>query len=64
MGIRVLNEELQPCGVGPTLLRNLLGIIDVAFFGLVGIMCAALTIRWQRLGDLAGRTIVVRDSVK
>ncbi len=59
-GIRVLGTDLKPCGMGRALLRNLLKVADGFFNFMVGIMLVALTENWQRVGDLAARTVVVR----
>ncbi len=64
VGIRVLGTDLQPCGFGRALLRNLLTFIDGFFNFLVGALLVALTEHWQRLGDLAARTIVLVDEKK
>jgi len=61
LGIRVLGTDLQPCGFGRALLRNLLTFVDGFFSFLVGALLVALTENWQRLGDMAARTIVVVD---
>lgn len=61
VGIRVLGTDLRPCGLGRAVLRNLLTFVDGFFNFLVGTMMVALTENWQRLGDLAARTIVVVD---
>jgi uncharacterized RDD family membrane protein YckC len=61
LGIRVLGTDLQPCGFGRAFLRNLLTFVDGFFNFLVGALLVALTENWQRLGDLAARTIVVVD---
>jgi uncharacterized RDD family membrane protein YckC len=61
LGIRVLGTDLQPCGFWLALLRNLLTFADGFFNFLVGALLVALTESWQRLGDLAARTIVVVD---
>jgi uncharacterized RDD family membrane protein YckC len=61
LGIRVVGVDLQPCGVGHAFLRNLLRIVDSFFNYGVGLACAALTERWQRVGDIVARSIVVRD---
>lgn len=61
LGIRVLGTDLRPCGFGRALLRNLLTFVDGFFNFLVGVLLVALTENWQRLGDLAARTIVVVD---
>jgi uncharacterized RDD family membrane protein YckC len=59
-GIRVLGADLKPCGIGRALLRNLLKVADGFFNFMVGIMLVALTQNWQRVGDMAARTVVVR----
>jgi uncharacterized RDD family membrane protein YckC len=61
VGIRVLGTDLQPCGFGRAFLRNLLTFVDGFFNFLVGALLVALTENWQRLGDMAARTIVVID---
>ncbi len=61
LGIRVLGTDLQPCGFWRAFLRNLLTFVDGFFNFLVGALLVALTENWQRLGDLAARTIVVVD---
>jgi uncharacterized RDD family membrane protein YckC len=59
-GIRVVGTDLRPCGFGRALIRNLLKFVDGFFNFLVGILLVAFTPEWQRLGDLAARTIVIR----
>jgi len=59
--IRVLGTDLRPCGFGRALVRNLMTFVDGTFNFLVGLLLAALTEHWQRLGDLAARNIVVVD---
>jgi uncharacterized RDD family membrane protein YckC len=61
VGIRVLGTDLQPCGFGRAFLRNLLTLVNGFFSFLVGALLVALTENWQRLGDMAARTIVVVD---
>lgn len=61
LGIRVLGTDLKPCGFWRAFLRNLLTLVDGFFSFLVGALLVALTENWQRLGDLAARTIVVAD---
>ena len=60
--IRVLGTDLRPCGFRRAFLRNLLTFVDGFFSFLVGALLVALTESWQRLGDLAARTIVVTDA--
>jgi uncharacterized RDD family membrane protein YckC len=43
-----------------SVIRNLLRLIDGIGLYWVGIVSIAATDRWQRLGDWAGRTVVVR----
>ncbi len=61
VGIRVLGTDLRFCGFGRALLRNLLTFVDGFLNFLVGAMLVALTENWQRLGDLAARTVVLVD---
>ncbi len=61
VGIRVLGTDLAFCGFGRAFLRNVLTFVDGFLNFLVGAMMVALTENWQRLGDLAARTVVVRD---
>ena len=60
VGIQVVGTDLKPCGFGRALVRNLLKFVDGFFNFLVGVLLAALTENWQRLGDMAARTIVIR----
>lgn len=59
LGIRVLGTNLLPCGFGRAFVRNILKFVDGFFNFMVGVLLAALTQNWQRLGDLAARTVVV-----
>lgn len=59
MGIRVVGIDLEPCGFGRALLRNLLKLVDGFFNFMVGVMLVALTENWQRVGDMAARTLVI-----
>jgi uncharacterized RDD family membrane protein YckC len=62
LGIRVVRDGGYPLGVAGALVRNLLRPFDFlpVFFG-VGLVVALATARTQRLGDLAARTLVVRE---
>ena len=58
--IRVLHVDLNPCGLGRALLRNMLKyLVDSMFDFLLGILLIALTEKRQRIGDLAAGTVVV-----
>lgn len=59
-GITVLKADFTPCGLGAGFLRNLLRIVDSFFYYLVAAVALAGTLKWQRLGDLAAETVVVR----
>lgn len=59
LGIRVLGTDLRPCGFGRAFVRNLLKFIDGFFNFTVGILLVALTESWQRVGDMAARTVVI-----
>jgi uncharacterized RDD family membrane protein YckC len=61
-GIRVLKADFTPCGLSAGFLRNLLRIVDAFFYYLVAVIALAATTKWQRLGDLAAETVVVRDT--
>ena len=61
--IRVLHVDLNPCGLGRALLRNMLKyLVDSMFDFLLGILLIALTEKRQRLGDLAAGTVVVHEA--
>ncbi len=60
--LRVVREKGAPVDLPASATRNLLRLIDIlpgAY--LVGIACIILTKRNQRLGDLAGGTLVIRE---
>jgi uncharacterized RDD family membrane protein YckC len=58
-GIRVMGTDLRPCGFGRAFVRNILKFVDGFFNFMVGVMVAALSHNWQRVGDMAARTVVV-----
>jgi uncharacterized RDD family membrane protein YckC len=60
LGIRVVGTDLAPCGIGRGIVRNVLKLADGFFNFLIGILMVAFTPDWQRIGDMAARTIVVR----
>ena len=60
--IRVVGVDFERCGVGRAVLRNIILYGDAMMMGAVGGMCVALTEKWQRLGDLATKTVVLSDS--
>ncbi len=61
-GIRVLKADFTPCGIVAGFLRNLLRIFDSFLYYLAGAVTLAGTLKWQRLGDRAADTVVVRNT--
>jgi uncharacterized RDD family membrane protein YckC len=63
MHIRVVDETtLQHLDFGRSLLRNILRIIDyLPVFYLIGFILIATNEKKQRLGDMAARSVVVRE---
>ncbi|SRR5713101_2612648 len=62
MRIRVVDETtLKHLDFGPSLVRNILRIIDwLPFFYLIGFILIATNPKKQRIGDMAARSIVVK----
>ena len=60
LGLRVVREDLGPCGLGGAIKRNILYFVDSLFFGLVGYSVMNNSRFQQRLGDMWGQTVVVR----
>ena len=61
-GIRVVGGLGEPVGFLASAIRNILRIVDfLPLLYVGGVICMIATPRDQRLGDLAGGTIVVRD---
>jgi uncharacterized RDD family membrane protein YckC len=59
-GITVVQATGSPLGFGGALIRALLLPIDVLLLG-AGVVSMFATRRSQRLGDIAARTVVIRD---
>ncbi|GAC1472475.1 MAG: RDD family protein [Isosphaeraceae bacterium] len=64
LSIRVLSDQGVPITGAQATLRNLVGVVDklVPFFFLPGLASMMLTSKFQRLGDLAARTMVVVEA--
>lgn len=59
MGLRVMRSKTgRVCGFGPSVLRNVLWIIDGFCFGIVGLFAASRSPGHRRLGDQAAATLV------
>ncbi len=62
-GIQVRNKAGGPCGIMPSLIRNLLRIVDGLAVYLVGFLIAIFSKLRQRLGDHVAGTVVVANKV-
>ncbi|HEY5594012.1 MAG TPA: RDD family protein [Nitrospiria bacterium] len=61
--IAVVDRSLQPCTLLQSVIRNLLRLADgIGLYG-VGFVSISATDRWQRLGDLAGQTVVIQKKI-
>lgn len=60
LSIAVVHEDGSPCTMSSSAIRNVLRIIDGFAVYLVGLVVILLTDRNQRIGDIAGGTVVVR----
>lgn len=59
-GIKVLRDNFAKCGLGRAFLRNLVRVVDAMFYYFVALVSIGATLKWQRLGDIAAGTVVVR----
>ena len=63
LGLRVIKEGGYPIGFADAAIRNLVRIVDfLPFFYAVGLLCMVINRKWQRLGDLAAGTIVIKTA--
>jgi uncharacterized RDD family membrane protein YckC len=60
-GIRVVRVDGSPVRFLTSAVRNILRLIDILFFYLVGTVSILVTRRNQRIGDLAAGTLVIRE---
>ena len=61
MGLRVVRKNGYAVGLGGALIRTLLRPIELGTSGSIAMLVASLTPLHQRLGDLAGGTLVIQD---
>lgn len=60
--LRVVSEDLTPIKFGPSVVRNLLRTADIfPFLYIFGVISMTLSTRFQRLGDLAAKSLVIYD---
>lgn len=63
-GIRVVNEQGRGPGIGRSLIRWLLMIIDDLCAGLVGLIVMLVSKGHRRVGDMAAKTFVVKTQYR
>ena len=61
MGLRVIHVGGEPLSLSGAALRSVIRVVDLLPGGLVGAVSIMATKRSQRVGDIAARTLVVRD---
>lgn len=62
--MKVVNEDGSPCGVGPSLIRNILRFVDAIPYPLyiAGAYWVDKSTKRQRLGDRVAHTVVIGTS--
>jgi uncharacterized RDD family membrane protein YckC len=64
MGLYVAHEDATPIGISSSITRNLLRVVDfLPFFYAFGLMSMLLSRRFQRLGDLVAKTVVLHKEL-
>ena len=61
MGVRAVTREGAPIRFRHASIRGVIGIVEVYAFGFIAVITAALSRTNQRVGDMAGGTIVIRE---
>ena len=65
LGLRVIKAQGYPINFSDSAIRNLVRIVDLLPFAYgIGLLTMLLNKNWQRLGDLAAGTLVVKDEGK
>lgn len=59
MKIKVVREDGKPMDYQTAAIRNIVGIVDYFFVGIIGIILIASDAKRQRLGDKIAKTVVV-----
>ena len=63
LGLRVIKDGGYPIGFADSAIRNLVRVVDfLPFFYGAGLLTMLLNSNWQRLGDLAAGTLVVKTA--
>jgi len=64
VGIRVVRDGGYPVDLSGSVIRNVVRILEASLgFYVISAICALVSPRNQRLGDMAGGTIVVREQL-
>lgn len=61
MGLRVVTKEGAPVRFRHSFARGVIGLVEVFAFGFIAVLTCAVSRDNQRVGDLAGGTIVLRE---
>ena len=65
LGLRVIKAQGYPISFSDSAIRNIVRIVDMLPFAYgIGILTMLLNRNWQRLGDLAAGTLVVKEGAK
>ena len=65
LGLRVIKAQGYPISFSDSAIRNIVRIVDMLPFAYgVGLLTMLLNKNWQRLGDLAAGTVVVKEDAK
>ena len=59
-----IDSDQDKISFGQSIKRHLLDVLDMSFFGVVGILCIKSSERNQRLGDMWAETLVVKQKRK
>ena len=63
LGVRVIKDGGYPIGFADSAIRNLVRVVDfLPFFYGAGLLTMLINGNWQRLGDLAAGTLVVKTA--
>lgn len=60
LGMRVVNENGEPCSLPAALIRGVLRLVDSLFFAIPAYAAMSSSTLRQRIGDKAAHTVVVR----
>ena len=65
LGLRVIKVQGYPISFSDSAIRNIVRIVDMLPFAYgIGLLTMLLNKNWQRLGDLAAGTLVVKEDAK